>query len=75
MNRNLEISQLGSALMKIVRSDADSKDLIFSRLFNVIRPEIKQLTFSALLSRVNFAFLLETKICPSDIYSVHKVQL
>lgn len=72
MNRNLEISQLGSALMKIVRSDADSKDLIFSRLFNVIRPEIKQLTFSALLSRVNFAFLLETKICPSDIHSVHK---
>lgn len=75
MNRDLEISQLGSALMKIVRSDADSKDLIFSRLFNVIRPEIKQLTFSALLSRVNFAFLLETKICPSDIHSVHKVQL
>ena len=73
MNRNLEIGQLGSALMKIVRSEEDSKELVFSKYFNVIRPEIKQVTFSALLSRVNFAFLLQTKVCSNDIHSVHEV--
>lgn len=73
MNRNLEISQLGTALMKIVRSDEDSRELNFSKYFNVIRPEIKHLTFSALLSRVNFAFLLETKVRSIENPSSHEV--
>ncbi|XP_061164147.1 guanylate cyclase soluble subunit alpha-2-like [Saccostrea echinata] len=72
MNRNLEISQLGTALMKTVRSEEESKELSFTKYFKVIRPEIKQLTFSALLSRVNFAFLLKTRVRSNDNLSLNE---
>ena len=59
---NLCVTQIGTALMKCACVDRlQRKQIMFDSLFEIIRPRIEPLTYSALLSRVNFTFLLRTK--------------
>ena len=69
INKNLDIIQIGEALAKHVslNNEENSRDL--TRHFEVIRPKIEPLTFSALLSHVNFMFNLRTKNCDHKVTS------
>ncbi|XP_071124790.1 guanylate cyclase soluble subunit alpha-1-like [Mytilus edulis] len=66
VDRNLKIVQLGKSLMKVIASDIQTKGLNFETYFSITRPKLDQITFSALLSRVNFSFVLESK-CGSKL--------
>lgn len=71
MDRNLKIVQLGKSLMKVIAADIQTQGLHFETYFNIMRPKLDQITFSKLLSRVNFSFVLETK-CGSKLQKVSK---
>ena len=61
-NSNFEITQMGAAIMKLVCVERLRKrQVLFTSLFDIVRPMIEPVTYSALLSRVNFTFLLRTK--------------
>ena len=61
-DRNFRLTQIGTALMKFVCVDRlQKKQVLFTSLFEVVRPRIEPITYSALLSRVNYTFLLRTK--------------
>lgn len=64
-DRSLKISQLGNALMKMIAPEIAKRGLQFNTYFGVHSPQLEPLTFSKLLSRVNFNFVLGT-------HSVHK---
>ncbi|XP_046369819.1 guanylate cyclase soluble subunit alpha-2-like [Haliotis rufescens] len=63
-DRDLQITQLGSAFMKTIAPEMATKGLELSTYFEILRPEVK-MNFSALLSRINFSFLLLTKTSKS----------
>ncbi|XP_033742672.1 guanylate cyclase soluble subunit alpha-2-like [Pecten maximus] len=60
-DRDLKITQLGSALLKMIAPGFATKGQRFDTYFVVKSPKLEELTFSKLLSRVNFSFALETK--------------
>ena len=61
-DRNFLVNQIGTSLIKLACADRFHKrQVLFTSLFEVVRPRIEPLTYSALLSRVNFTFLLRTK--------------
>ncbi|KAL3880808.1 hypothetical protein ACJMK2_033015 [Sinanodonta woodiana] len=62
-NRKLQITQLGVGLMKTIGKEVPSGEFLFTKYFRVVQPNIDPVTFSALLSRVNFCFTLDTKSC------------
>ena len=61
IDKNLDIIQIGEALCKHVNMTKSSSKKKLAVHFEVIRPKIYPLTFSALLSHVNFTFNLRTK--------------
>ena len=61
IDKNLCISQLGSALLKVIAPNIKVLGTQFATYFKIKRPVVDPLTFSALLSRVNFAFVMATK--------------
>ncbi|KAK3100688.1 hypothetical protein FSP39_023818 [Pinctada imbricata] len=61
IDKNLNISQLGSALLKVIAPEIKAFGTHFLTYFKIKRPIVEPVTFSALLSRVNFAFVMETK--------------
>lgn len=69
IDRNLKIVQIGKSLMKVIASDIQTKGLNFDTYFSIVRPKLDQVTFSKLLSRVNFSFVLENK-CGSKLQQV-----
>ncbi|KAK3576869.1 hypothetical protein CHS0354_012922 [Potamilus streckersoni] len=62
-NRKLQITQLGVGLMKTIGKEVLSGEFLFTKYFKVVQPKTDPVTLSALLSRVNFCFTLETKSC------------
>ena len=62
MDRKLNIIQIGEALNKhVVAERKTRKNLLLTSYFEIVRPKIEPLTFSALLSHVNCTFGLRTK--------------
>ncbi|KAK7475323.1 hypothetical protein BaRGS_00033470, partial [Batillaria attramentaria] len=61
-DRNLHVTQLGTALMKLVTAErvAAEGGLPLRCLFEVVRPMVK-MSFQAFLSRLNSSFTLRTK--------------
>ncbi|CAH1777166.1 unnamed protein product [Owenia fusiformis] len=59
-DQNLRILQLGSALMKIVASEINTKGLQFQTYFLVTKPLVK-LTFNSFLSKSNSDFTVQVK--------------
>lgn len=67
-DRRLKITQMGTALMKMFAADMVHNGLLLETYFKIIKPIFKEVSFSKLLSRVNFAFVLETKSKTQVIY-------
>ncbi|XP_045204956.2 guanylate cyclase soluble subunit alpha-1-like [Mercenaria mercenaria] len=61
IDKNLDIIQIGEALCKHVNTAKSTSKKRLSLHFEVLRPRIEPLTYSALLSHVNFMFNLRTK--------------
>ena len=61
-DRNMQVMQLGSALLKMVNPErvAAEGGVQLRSLFDVVRPSVK-MSFSAFLSRLNSSFILKTK--------------
>ncbi|OWF48958.1 guanylate cyclase soluble subunit alpha-2-like [Mizuhopecten yessoensis] len=60
-DRDLKITQLGTALLKMIAPGFATKGQQFDTYFVIQSPKLEEMTFSKLLSRVNFSFVLETK--------------
>ncbi|CAE1259698.1 GUCY1A [Acanthosepion pharaonis] len=58
-DRNLQITQLGSALMKMIAPSISTKGLFFGTYFELVRPRVK-MDYMSFLSRVNSTFVLST---------------
>lgn len=58
-DRNLQITQLGSALMKMIAPNISTKGLFFGTYFELVRPRVK-MDYMSFLSRVNSTFVLST---------------
>lgn len=58
-DRNLHITQLGSALMKMIAPNISTKGLFFGTYFELVRPRVK-MDYMSFLSRVNSTFVLCT---------------
>ncbi|XP_052281863.1 guanylate cyclase soluble subunit alpha-2-like isoform X2 [Dreissena polymorpha] len=63
IDKNLDIIQLGGALARHVVVTSDSQTRSLTLHFDIVKPKIEPLTYSALLSHVNFMFNLRTKHC------------
>lgn len=63
LDKNLDIIQIGAALAKHVSLAGAKSDRQLTTYFEMVRPKIEPLTYSALLSHVNFMFTLRTKHC------------
>lgn len=61
IDKNLDIIQIGEALCKHVNMAKSKSKRGLTWNFEVVRPRIEPLTYSALLSHVNFTFNLRTK--------------
>ena len=61
-DRNMQVMQLGTALLKMVNAErvAAEGGVQLRTLFDVVRPSVK-ISFSAFLSRLNSSFILRTK--------------
>ena len=59
-DRNLQITQLGTALMKMIAPEITTDGLNFGTYFEFLRPVVK-MSFNAILSRVNSSFMIRTK--------------
>lgn len=62
-DKNLDIIQIGEALAKHVILSGTKSDRQMTSHFEIVRPRIEPMTYSALLSHVNFMFTLRTKHC------------
>ena len=61
-NSRLQITQMGAAIMKLTCVERLRKgQFLLTSLFDIVRPRIEPVSYSGLLSRVNFTFLLRTK--------------
>ena len=58
-DRHLQITQLGSALMKMIAPNISTKGLFFGTYFELVRPRVK-MDYMSFLSRVNSTFVLRT---------------
>ena len=71
-NKDFQIIQIGDALSRHVvaerKKDAKRKTMLMTSFFEIVRPRIERLTYSALLSHVNFTFVLRTKVRYLDHY-------
>ncbi|KAL4230721.1 Guanylate cyclase soluble subunit alpha-2 [Mactra antiquata] len=61
IDKNLDMKQIGEALHKHVGMGKSTRERKMTLYFEVVRPKIEPLTFSALLSHVNFTFNLRTR--------------
>lgn len=64
-DRQMHVTQLGTALMKLVSAErvAVEGGIQLASLFDLVRPQVK-MSFSAFLSRLNTNFVLRTKPLP-----------
>lgn len=65
VDRQLQITQLGVALLRLIAPLMSKQGDTFSTFFQIVRPKLEPITFNKLLSRVNFSFLLETSLSKS----------
>lgn len=61
IDQRLDIVQIGEGLYKHVYSGRAKRDKKLTLHFVIVRPRIEPLTYSALISHVNFTFNLRTK--------------
>lgn len=61
IDKHLDIKQIGDALYKHVGMAKSTRERKMTLYFEVARPKIEPLTYSALLSHVNFTFNLRTR--------------
>lgn len=73
VDKNLHISQLGEALMKMVAHEFIHRGLEFSTFFDIVKPEIPA-TFASILSRINSSFMLSTKLLNRANTTIAKVR-
>ncbi|CAG5117368.1 unnamed protein product, partial [Candidula unifasciata] len=59
-DENLNITQLGTALARMIVPNVSSKGMHFSTYFDVLKPTVK-FSLSSILSRVNSSFFVRTK--------------